>query len=78
MPIVHWPKFSQQLIDRADGTGHTETDRAAFASCRANLLITQAMARFTIRKYAKAIGESDVEGDCKDWSEKDVLGMLER
>lgn len=49
----------------------------AYGTCRANLLVTQAMVRFAIRQYGKAIGEEEgVEG--RDWAEKDVLSLLER
>lgn len=52
-------------------------DSAAFGTCRANLLVTQALVRFAVRQYAKAIGEPDAGDPGKDWAEKDVLGLLE-
>ena len=52
-------------------------DSAAFAICRANLLVTQALVRFAIRQYAKASGEPDAGEPGREWAEKDVLGLLE-
>lgn len=49
----------------------------AYATCRANLLVTQAMVRFAIRQYAKAIGEEE-GNEARGWAEKDVLSLLER
>ena len=67
-------------VPTPNGTLHNEADQkdgAAFAICRANLLVTQALVRFAIRQYAKAIGEPDAGEPEKDWAEKDVLGLLE-
>jgi hypothetical protein len=52
-------------------------DAAAFGTCRANLLVTQALVRFAVRQYAKAIGEPDAGEPGREWAEKDVLGLLE-
>jgi hypothetical protein len=49
----------------------------AFAICRANLLVSQAMVRFAIRQYAKAVGEEEGEDSGREWAERDVLSLLE-
>lgn len=49
----------------------------AFATCRANLLVTQAMVRFAIRQYAKAVGEEESLESGREWAERDVLSLLE-
>ena len=72
---------NEAVQDSALGDGENPDgwkDQAAFATCRANLLITQAVVRFAIRQYAQVVGEPDAEGDCKDWAEKDVLSLLEQ
>ncbi|ORX37458.1 fungal-specific transcription factor domain-domain-containing protein [Kockovaella imperatae] len=70
--------LAQRDSDLQLGPERETAEQTAYANCRANLLITQAMTRFAIRKYAKAIGDLDVEGDCSDWAERDVLSLLER
>lgn len=58
--------------------GTKSKEESGFAICRANLLVTQAIVRFAIRLYAKAIGsEEGGEGNTADWAEKDVLSLLE-
>lgn len=52
-----------------------EPKDSGFATCRANLLISQAMVRFAIRQYARAAGE--MEAGAVDWAERDVLHLLE-
>ena len=52
-------------------------DLAAFGTCRANLLVTQALIRFAIRQYAKVCGEPDAGEPGREWAEKDVLHLLE-
>ena len=75
-----------QLVNPSGGeptsNGRTSTqedgkDGQAFATCRANLLITQALVRFAIRLYGKAVGEPDAGDPGRDWAEKDVLSLLE-
>ncbi|GFZ46063.1 hypothetical protein JCM24511_04309 [Saitozyma sp. JCM 24511] len=48
-----------------------------FAICRANLLVNQAMVRFAIRQYARAVGEEEGQDGGKEWAERDVLSLLE-
>lgn len=48
-----------------------------FETCKANLLVSQAMVRFAIRQYAVAVGEREDELNDKAWVEKYVLSMLE-
>lgn len=50
---------------------------SGFATCRANIVVSQAMVRFAIRQYAKAIGEEDGASGGRQWAEKDVLQLLE-
>ena len=50
---------------------------SGFATCRANIVVSQAMVRFAIRQYAKAIGEEDGASGGREWAEKDVLQLLE-
>jgi hypothetical protein len=69
-----------QLMNPFDGTPKSEAQRekgeTAFGICRANLLVSQAMVRFAIRQYARAVGEEDGVEE-KAWAERDVLGLLE-
>jgi hypothetical protein len=71
-----------QLMNPIDGTPTSQAQRgivngeAAFSICRANLLVSQAMVRFAIRQYARAVGEEDGVEE-KAWAERDVLGLLE-
>lgn len=48
-----------------------------FETCKANLLVSQAMVRFAIRQYAVAVGEREDELNDKAWVKKYVLSMLE-
>lgn len=50
---------------------------SGFATCRANLLVSQAMVRFSIRQYARAAGEMETDPEARDWAERDVLHLLE-
>lgn len=59
----------------AGGYAAADAKDSGFATCRANLLISQAMVRFAIRQYARAAGEMEAEG--KNWAETDVLQLLE-
>lgn len=62
------------------GSGSRDKDTAAFATCRANLLVSQAMVRFAIRQYARSLGQRDEgeEGnDDRAWADRDVLSLLE-
>lgn len=71
-----------QLINPMDGTPTSQAQRekvngeTAFSICRANILVSQAMVRFAIRQYARAVGEEDGVEE-KAWAERDVLGLLE-
>lgn len=60
------------------GPGGQGPQATAFEICKANLLVSQAMVRFAIQQYAVAIGEDwdDLHG--QEWTEKNVLNMLER
>ncbi|OCF39722.1 hypothetical protein I317_06446 [Kwoniella heveanensis CBS 569] len=76
-----------QLTSSAESSrqGTTETERdgfsrhgsSAFETCRANLLVSQAMVRFAVRQYAAAVGEREDGLEDKAWVEKHVLSMLE-
>ena len=52
--------------------------QAAYDTCRANILITQAMTRFAIRQYAVLLGEEDMQARVGDWAERDVLSLLQQ
>lgn len=70
------PNSSSSLSDP------TLREAQAFAICRANILITQAMVRFSIRQYARAVGQSDPSSSFdgiseRAWVERDVLSLLE-
>jgi hypothetical protein len=73
-----------QVDDQVEGHGGggkkigDSSDEAGFATCRANLLVTQAMVRFAIRRYARAAGERELEdgmdGDGSEGEEGDIDG----
>lgn len=71
-----------QLVNSRAGSPTSQAQRervhveGAFPICRANLLVSQAMVRFAIRQYARAVGEEDGVEE-KAWAERDVLGLLE-
>lgn len=57
------------------GMSASATDNV-FATCRANLLVTQALVRFAIHQYAKLVGETETD-EHSDWAARDVLSLLE-
>ena len=49
-----------------------------FATCRTNLLITTAMARYLVRQYARELGQNTIDTQMSDsqWIEEHILGLL--
>nr|XP_031857878.1 uncharacterized protein CI109_006750 [Kwoniella shandongensis]KAA5524950.1 hypothetical protein CI109_006750 [Kwoniella shandongensis] len=93
-PACQFRAALQRILDdlphelRLIGSAHTSSSRdrsesqrgnGVYETCKANLLVSQAMVRFAIRQYAAAIGERDDESEMedKDWVEKHVLSTLQ-
>ncbi|WVQ96940.1 hypothetical protein IAU59_004049 [Kwoniella sp. CBS 9459] len=67
---------STSVFHDTDRDRQSQHMNSTFETCKANLLVSQAMVRFAIRQYAAAVEEREDDLEDKAWVEKHVLGML--
>ncbi|WVQ69634.1 uncharacterized protein L199_007854 [Kwoniella botswanensis] len=78
-PLQLNSSMNSQPLGQMDNTSDRPPQHSSdiFETCRANLLVSQALVRYAIQRYAVAVGDREDEADDKIWVEKHVLSMLE-